>query len=394
MRDIISHRVFSVLVVAVIGAYLLVSAAGAATAVLPLGDSITRGDASQGYRLNLWTQMVAGNNDVDLIGSLDNGGPTGFDRQHEGHSGYTVQQVADALPGWLKRSSAPDVVLLHIGTNDLTRSRVTQPAVMQGQLGRIIETLRARNPSVRIYVAQIVPARDAAANRRIVEYNGLVRQVASRYTTSRAPVTVVDMYTGFDRTADLSADGIHPSRAGYRKMAARWYAAIRPALVVRRPTLTPTPTVATARPYARNAIPGTVEAENYDIGGEGVAFHDTTATNEGGALRRDGVDITTVRGVGTVVGYMRAGEWLRYTVAVARAGVYTVSLRTSSPYSGTSIRLEAAGRSTVTVPIPNTNSHERFVEVKSTIRLPAGTTTLRIVPSGHQNLDRIVFAPS
>jgi len=139
-----------VLVVAVIGAYLLVSAAGAATAVLPLGDSITRGDASQGYRLNLWTQMVAGKNDVDLIGSLDNGGPTGFDRQHEGHSGYTVQQVADALPGWLKRSSAPDVVLLHIGTNDLTRSRVTQPAVMQGQLGRIIETLRARNPSVRI----------------------------------------------------------------------------------------------------------------------------------------------------------------------------------------------------------------------------------------------------
>ncbi len=171
----------------VIGAFLLAGVAGAATTVLPLGDSITTGDASQGYRLNLWSQMVAGSNDVDLIGSLDSGGPTGFDRQHEGHSGYTVQQLADALPGWLRKYPVPDVVLLHIGTNDLTRSQVTQSAVMQQQLGRIIETLCTRNPSVRIYVAQIVPARDTAANSRITEYNRVVKQVAGQYSTTRAP---------------------------------------------------------------------------------------------------------------------------------------------------------------------------------------------------------------
>ncbi|MGD9935979.1 MAG: GDSL-type esterase/lipase family protein [Methanoregulaceae archaeon] len=379
-----------------IGAGLLVNAVGAETTVLPLGDSITRGDATQGYRLNLWTQMVDARADVNMIGSLSSGGPTGFDRQHEGHSGYTVRQLANTLPSLLRQYPPPDIVLLHIGTNDLTRKVVTPPAAMKQDLGRIIETLRARNPSVRVFVAQIVPAKDPGANHRITEYNRVIREVANRCTTSRAPVIVVDMFSGFDRTVDISNDGVHPSRAGYRKMAGRWYAAIRPVLATWRPTQRPTPvttkTPTPSRPYTRLVVPGTVQAEHYDLGGEGTAYHDTTPANEGGNLRRDGVDITTVPGTGPVVGYIRAGEWLHYTLAVSRAAQYSVSLRVSSPNSGTSIRLEARGGSTTTIPVPKTGSHERFTTVKGMLRLPAGTTILKVVPSGHQNVDWIRFS--
>lgn len=390
------RRGFEIMIVVAIGAILLVHTVAAATTVLPLGDSITRGDATQGYRFHLWSQMVDGQKDVNMMGSLSSGGTTGFDPQHEGHSGFTVQQVANALPGWLKHYPPPDVVLLHIGTNDLTRRQVTPISAMKKDLGRIIEVLRARNPSVRIFVAQIVPSKDTAANRLIAEYNRGVREVANRYTTSRAPVVVVDMFTGFDRAVDLSSDGIHPSRAGYRKMAGRWYAAINPVLAPWRatkyPTPVPTKTTVASRPYTRLTAPGTVQAEYYDLGGEGTAYHDTTPTNEGGSLRRDGVDITTVPGTGPVVGYMRAGEWIHYTLSVQRSGLYTVSLRVSSPNAGTSVRLEARGGGSVSIPIPKTGSHERFTTVKGEIRLPAGTTLLNVVPSGHQNLDWITLS--
>src|SRR5207302_1518276 len=77
----------------------------------------------------------------------------------------------------------------------------------------------------------------------------------------------------------------------------------------------PTPFSGTPSP-----IPGVIEFENFDIGGEGVAYHDTTANNEGLKFRTgDGVDIesTTDTGGGYDVGYAHTGEWMGYTVNVA-----------------------------------------------------------------------------
>ena len=83
-------------------------------------------------------------------------------------------------------------------------------------------------------------------------------------------------------------------------------------------------------PYKPLAIPGTVQAEDYDLGGEGVAYHDTTAGNSGGAYRQDGVDIETAGGI-TNVGWIRNGEFLHYTATVAVPGRYTMSTRVASP---------------------------------------------------------------
>ena len=84
-------------------------------------------------------------------------------------------------------------------------------------------------------------------------------------------------------------------------------------------------------PYGEIAwpIPGTVEAENYDVGGEGVAYHDTTTGNGGGAYRSDNVDIETCSEGGYDVNGIQAGEWLEYTVNIKTYGLYDLEVRTA-----------------------------------------------------------------
>src|SRR5215470_18014437 len=82
-------------------------------------------------------------------------------------------------------------------------------------------------------------------------------------------------------------------------------------------------------------VPGTIQAEDFDNGGEGVAYHDTgSTTNAGGAYRSTGVDIEAAAGGGYDVGWIAAGEWLNYTVNVASAGTYTVQVKIASPNGG------------------------------------------------------------
>ena len=77
-------------------------------------------------------------------------------------------------------------------------------------------------------------------------------------------------------------------------------------------------------------MPGRIEAENFDNGGEGVAYHDTTPGNSGGAYRNTDVDLEVSSDGGYDVGWTAAGEWLNYTVSVASSGSYTVGLRVAS----------------------------------------------------------------
>jgi|GEM_PF-784639 len=82
------------------------------------------------------------------------------------------------------------------------------------------------------------------------------------------------------------------------------------------------------------SIPGTIEIEDFDLGGEGVAYHDTDPTNNGGQYRpNEGVDIEiTPDGSGShyQVGWTNAGEWLNYTVNVATTGTYTMTMRAAA----------------------------------------------------------------
>ena len=91
------------------------------------------------------------------------------------------------------------------------------------------------------------------------------------------------------------------------------------------------------------AIPGQINAQNFDNGGEGVAYHDTTAGNSGGQFRSTDVDIEQSSEGAYDVGWIAAGEWLNYTVNVATAGTYSFSVRVASPGIGGTFHLEMAG---------------------------------------------------
>ena len=82
------------------------------------------------------------------------------------------------------------------------------------------------------------------------------------------------------------------------------------------------------------AVPGAVYAENYDTGGQGVAYNVTSVNGTDNAYRSDGVDLeltTDTGGPANDLGWTAAGQWFKYTVNVATAGTYTVGLRLASP---------------------------------------------------------------
>lgn len=87
-------------------------------------------------------------------------------------------------------------------------------------------------------------------------------------------------------------------------------------------------------PYANipMKIPGKIEAEFFDNGGQGIAYNDLSNSNEGDASTfRIGttVDIENCidGGTGYDVGYSEAGEWLKYTVDVATSQNYNIEIR-------------------------------------------------------------------
>ena len=163
-----------------------------------------------------------------------------------------------------------------------------------------------------------------------------------------------------------------------------------------------TPTAPAEGPYGGTpwAVPGTVQAENFDTGGEGVAYHDTDTTNNGGQYRTtDGVDIeaTTDTGGGFNVGWTAAGEYLKYTVNVATAGQYTLTFRTASLSGGGSVHIanQTGANLTGAVAIPSTGAWQTWVNVNATVTLPAGQQILTLVEdAGGFNINSMTFAGS
>ncbi len=120
----------------------------------------------------------------------------------------------------------PDIVLIHLGTNDVFSKQSTDSTVRE--LGQIIDALRAANPCVAILLAQIISAAHRA-NTAITALNAHIPELAAAKTTAQSPVIVVDQYTGFDAQRD-TYDGVHPNALGERKIAQAWYAALKPLL--------------------------------------------------------------------------------------------------------------------------------------------------------------------
>jgi GDSL-like Lipase/Acylhydrolase family len=228
------------------GAYNPCPPSGACV-ILPFGDSITWGwagventDDLGGYRAPLFALAVADGRSLTLVGSQADGPATvsgkTFPRNHEGHAGYTIDNsgslmgvtplVVDA-PGVI-RTSKPNIVLLMIGTNDMSNS-VDLPNA-PARLGKLIDDIFADAPDALIVVAQITPSQKGPANSSTQTYNAAIPGIVQQRVAAGKHLAVVNMNAAFvarsDWASTLMTDSVHPNAAGYEIMAQTWYPAI------------------------------------------------------------------------------------------------------------------------------------------------------------------------
>jgi alpha-L-fucosidase len=147
-------------------------------------------------------------------------------------------------------------------------------------------------------------------------------------------------------------------------------------------------------PFKVHVLPGVIEAEDYDHGCAGDAYHDSNDVNEGGLYRPDnGVDLGESSAGGYTLGWTRAGEWTAYTVNVTRTGTYRVSFHVATAQNGAAFRLESGGTDlTGTIDVPNTDGFQNWTVVDRELHLEAGQQVLKVVIDGDfVNLDKMEF---
>lgn len=142
-------------------------------------------------------------------------------------------------------------------------------------------------------------------------------------------------------------------------------------------------------------LPGVIEAEAYDTGGQNLGYFDTTAGNTGQAFRTDDVDIEPRTGGGFNVGYVAAGEWLEYSVTVTEPSAYRVYAKVASAATADHrLRLSFRGQNAATAEMAfsATGGWQQWAKSPSkVISLTPGQQTLRLeVLSGEFNVDAIV----
>jgi uncharacterized protein involved in high-affinity Fe2+ transport len=148
------------------------------------------------------------------------------------------------------------------------------------------------------------------------------------------------------------------------------------------------------------AVPGTVQAENYDTGGQGVAYNVDAVNGSANSYRSDGVDLeaTTDSGGGYDLGWTAAGQWFKYTVNVATAGTYALSLRLAAPTAVTNaLQIDNAAGTDLTgvITAPATGGYQDWTTVTANVTLPAGVQTLTVDQDGPGwNINYMTFATS
>jgi alpha-galactosidase len=155
------------------------------------------------------------------------------------------------------------------------------------------------------------------------------------------------------------------------------------------------------------AIPGKIEMEDFDISGigQGNTSYNENDTDDHGAESNGGTSYRPGTGVdiykkatGYIVGYNQAGEWLEYTVKVAKTGTYTMAAAVASANSTSSFKLSMDGKDiTEEISVPQATSgednYDEYNEVTADVSLTEGEHILRFTVTGDwMDIDYIKFS--
>lgn len=174
-----------------------------------------------GYRGQLEDTLLARGFDFDFVGSMSTGPASLADKHNEGHQGQGIPYFNTNFPTWYA-STPCDVVLCMVGTAQIAlQSTVSQ---MGDQLSTLLGTMFSTAPSLQVIVANLPgfgPGSYYQYRADVVGFNAKIPPVVEAHQAAGRNVSWVDMYSVIDPVTETN-DGVHPTEAGYIKMAAVW----------------------------------------------------------------------------------------------------------------------------------------------------------------------------
>ncbi|MBN1187050.1 MAG: fibronectin type III domain-containing protein [Bacteroidales bacterium] len=215
--------------------------------ILPLGNSITEGfDASApteservAYRKELYDGLTSAGYNFDLVGHKNSGYALFSDADHGGIPGSRAQYIVRLLrDGFDERNNIQitpdgmpyldvypaDIILIHIGTNDITHGEGSSAF----DVGNILDEIDAWEASsgthVAVFVARIIQRTDdPALNDATIQLNDNVAIMVAGRGDPGIFMVNIESGAGIDYAAELKEDGIHPEQSAYDKMGYKWY---------------------------------------------------------------------------------------------------------------------------------------------------------------------------
>ena len=203
--------------------------------IMPMGDSITLGsNVTGGYRDPLYTLLTNRADTFTFVGSQTGSASAALTAagqdHHEGHSGYVITNgtsrtgLDENLSSWIGPGHEnPDKILLMIGSNDINLgyNMTNAPA----RLSDLITHIYGYRPSVKLYVASIIPMSAGGHQTDVQAFNAAIPGIVASHQALGRNVIYVPMYEALNISTDL-ADGLHPNAQGYQRMAQAWDTAL------------------------------------------------------------------------------------------------------------------------------------------------------------------------
>ena len=210
--------------------------------IMPIGDSITFGygpGMDGGYRKFLDQALKSKGIEFDMVGPEGansatfnyNGQTVEYDNNHAGYSGFTIKQQYP-IPSWGEnglleklqskdavKNAQPDIVLLIIGTNDMTANR--DLTACEQDLHTLVDYILENMPEGGVVFMGSIPDFTAYGGNetRVKNYNAVVRKVAESYDDN---VQFADVHSCLGGMAHMQSDNLHPDATGYELMGKYW----------------------------------------------------------------------------------------------------------------------------------------------------------------------------
>ncbi|HEX9973448.1 MAG TPA: GDSL-type esterase/lipase family protein, partial [bacterium] len=194
--------------------------------IMPLGDSITHGehgsDPIGGFRDDLANMLLDAGINFNLVGTLDDGTNSSYPK-HEGHPGKTAEYLAANVATWLN-SIQPDIVLLHIGTNDINSLYANSD--IRDDIERVCENIWSYDSNIPVLLCSVIPRNDSfnSANTNLCR---LIQELAVKKLAEGKFIRYVGQnevwITDPNWRSMLLYDAFHPENAGYHVMAETYF---------------------------------------------------------------------------------------------------------------------------------------------------------------------------